>query len=541
MTPALRALPSLPAMGEVVGSRFEILDELGSGGMGHVYRVHDRERQREIALKLIVPRYIGRPDREQRFFREASLGGRVRRHPHIVKILESGRFGDHCDWPFVTMELVEGWGLPTYLAVHGAMVPRRAVTIARQVADAIMTMHADGVAHRDVSTTNMILQDDGVVIIDFSHAGDLRAPRVAAGEGGRLTQPHDMIGTHTCMAPEQARADPPSATMDVYAFGIVLFELLTGHNPYEDTARDSFLPLLVEGKVPPPRIKDESIPQALVELVTACTKLDPAKRPSVPSIVEQLERVLATMGMPVTATVTEVRRAAGPGVASVAAAPSPEVTAPAANGPAPSSVPRPDGWRTIAIVAVACTFVAVGVAVWSYLHASADGQAAAATVEGTGSTSDDGGEESTGAASPTVAPADAAAGAETSVGTSTPIEPASDDDTTTRGQPPPEEPIRASEDDGPTRPQPKPRPAAPKCDDDPRRASQADSARDWSTVVRATRHAECWPSQSARIALRARALLNLRRYRECAALPKRHANDEAKRTITFCAAAAERE
>jgi len=131
MTSVLRALPTLPALGEVVGGRFEILDELGSGGMGHVYRARDRERRREIALKLIVPRYVGRPDRERRFFLEASLGGRVTPHPHIVEILDSGRLADLDEWPFVAMGLVEGRSLPTYLVLHGPMVPRRAATIAR--------------------------------------------------------------------------------------------------------------------------------------------------------------------------------------------------------------------------------------------------------------------------------------------------------------------------------------------------------------------------------------------------------------------------
>jgi serine/threonine protein kinase len=205
---------SLPVQGEIVGGRFEILAELGDGGMGHVYRAHDRYRQRNVALKLLTPRYIGRADREQRFFLEVTLGKRIELHPHLVEILESGRLADRGEWPFITMELVEGRGLPIYLVLNGPMAPLRAATYARQLADALRTMHAAGVVHRDAGTKNIVLQDDGIVLLDLSHAGDLRAPRVAAGQPGRLTQPHEMIGTYTCMAPEQARAEPPSAAME---------------------------------------------------------------------------------------------------------------------------------------------------------------------------------------------------------------------------------------------------------------------------------------------------------------------------------------
>lgn len=534
MNPAVQdAFPPLPEPGDVVGGRFEVRDELGSGGMGHVYRVHDRQRGREVALKLLIPRYVGRSEREQRFFLEATLGQRIGHHPHIVEILESGRLGDRGDWPFITMELVEGRGLPTYLVLHGAMAPRRAAVLARQIAAAIRTMHASGVVHRDVSTANIVLQDAGVVIIDFSHAGDLRGPRVAAGEAGRLTQPHEAIGTHTCMAPEQARAEPPSASMDVYAFGIVLFELLMGRNPYKDSARDSFLPRLVAGEVSPPRIKDASVPPTLVELVSACTEPDPVARPSMDEIVQQLDRTLAAMGVPTKAAVTKL----APQAVAVHATDCMSASlppAPAANEPMSSARSRANAWRWIAIVAMSITGLALAFTA-SNLRPS-DDALAAGVIDGSTSSGEPSPEDETTGDAPAVArAADTSTGPEGSEGSTTAVELAIDD--SAPSEPLPREPLLREPTPEPLAPPVQRKRRAPECDDEQRGAVQADLAKKWTTVLTATRHAACWKSQPDRIALRARALLNLRRYDECAALPKRHAPPEVLRMMAICAAA----
>ena len=541
MNPAVQhATPALPESGEILGGRFEVLDELGDGGMGHVYRVLDRKKQREVALKLLLPRYVGRDDRERRFFLEATLGQRIGRHPHIVQILESGRLSDRNEWPFITMELVEGRGLPTYLVLHGPMSPRRAATIARQVAAAMQAIHACEVVHRDISTTNVVLQDEGVVLIDFSHAGDLRSPRMAAGQGGRLTQPHEIIGTHTCMAPEQARAEPPSPAMDVYAFGIMLFELLTGHNPYEDSARDSFLPLLIDGKILPPRVKDETIPGPLAELVTACTDPNPVARPSVDEIVRKLDEVLATMGVPPLAIVTELAPRA------VAVVPSPTAAPPTSisdDGISDAGEPKPNPWR---LVAIASIFVAavLAVIIAVLLRSQDEDRAPEGPMLQSGDVVADVDDNASTGRPLTVVPADADTGIGASTGTADDLGPTDDEPTSVelRADVPPaavEEAPRVEPD-----PEPMPKPKRPRpsvdCEEQRRRASRGDLAKSWTSVLRATRHAECWENQADRKELRVRALLNLRRYDECAKVSLRSASDEVERMIAFCKAASKK-
>lgn len=285
----------LPSTNEVVADRFEVRGELGEGGMGHVYRVFDRKLGRDVALKLIVPRYLGRPEREERFLRELELGRRAERHPHLVEPLDGGRLPDN-GWPFLVMALASGRPLSHRLAL-GPMAPRLAADIARQIAGAVAVLHRAGVVHRDITPMNVLLDGCEAVLIDLSHAGDAAAPRLAAGHAGRLTQEHEFPGTHQYMSPEQARAEPAMQAMDIYAFGVTLGHMLVGLT-LDQSSREASLRLQREGKVKPPRVDVRvytDIPPRLAELVHVCTAVDHDQRPTIEQVIEWLDEVLAAM------------------------------------------------------------------------------------------------------------------------------------------------------------------------------------------------------------------------------------------------------
>lgn len=290
------SLPSLPELGDVVGGRFEILAMLGEGGMGTVYRARDRVRGEVVALKLLAPRYLGRPEREARVFREAELTERAGRHPSLVEVLEAGRLAPH-GWPYLVMRVVEGESLWARVAFGGALPPAVAVRLARQVAGAVAALHRAGVVHRDVTPMNVLVEGHHAVLIDLSHAGDHGAPQAAVGRTGRLTGPHEVPGTHYYMSREQACAEPAHPTMDVFAFGVTLVHTLTGVAPTE-LPREAFLVMAQRGMVEAPTVDVRvypEVPHELAELCDECTRTDPAARPSMDEVVARLDGMLVAL------------------------------------------------------------------------------------------------------------------------------------------------------------------------------------------------------------------------------------------------------
>jgi serine/threonine-protein kinase len=284
----------LPELGEVVGEgRFELLRQLGEGGMSTVFVAVDRFLGREVALKLLTPRYVGRPEREQRLLNEAEYLRRVQGHPHIVQFIDSGRLRDRDDWPWLTTEILQGEVL-ALLFMHGKIEIPRVVTIARQVAVAVNACHAAGIVHRDITPNNVFMLEDRrtAKLFDFSHAADLRAPRVAAGAPERLTGVFDTPGTIGYMGPEQVHNAPPEVSMDAFGFGVLLFKLVTGRHPYRQfTDRDEFIKAQREGTLEPPRLHAWAYdaPEGLADLLHDCTQREAEKRPSMAEVVARLD------------------------------------------------------------------------------------------------------------------------------------------------------------------------------------------------------------------------------------------------------------
>jgi hypothetical protein len=246
---------------------FRLLEMLGRGGMASVYRV---ERRNEIcALKRPLATFLDDPGFLERFLREAEIG-RTLNHPNIVRILERGDVGRV---PYFTMEFLAGETLQAFLRNRGAAEPRLAASIVAQVAEALDFAHSKGVVHRDLKPSNiMLMHADIAKVMDF---GIARARRF---EG--ITMTGAFLGTPDYVAPETVEGRGTEPSSDLYALGVVLYELLTGRRPFiADTPFAVLKKHCTEDPLPPGSIKP-GVPPPLESIVMQLLRKDPAQRPA---------------------------------------------------------------------------------------------------------------------------------------------------------------------------------------------------------------------------------------------------------------------
>src|SRR5581483_8290976 len=210
----------------LLGNRYEILRVLGEGGMGAVYQARDKELDRLIALKVIRPELAGNPAILQRFKQELILARHIT-HKNVVRIYD---LGEADGIKFITMEYVDGEDLRSLLKHHGKFSPGEAVRIVEQVCRALEAAHAEGVIHRDLKPQNVMRDGQGrIVVMDFGLGRSLEEPG--------MTQTGALVGTLEYMSPEQALGATLDHRSDLFAVGLIFFELLTGRVPYKaDTA-----------------------------------------------------------------------------------------------------------------------------------------------------------------------------------------------------------------------------------------------------------------------------------------------------------------
>ena len=221
LSAALSAMGLVP--GQILVNRYEILGELGQGGMSKVYRAYDRGLEEEVAIKTVQTTALGQSENEERLMREVQICRKIS-HPNVVRVHDYGRFPGGI---FVTMEILEGPGLDEVITREAPVPEARAKDLLRGIAAALSEAHRLRIIHRDLKPSNVILVDDRAKVLDFGIArkGD-------ASEGVNLTRTGEVIGSPMYMAPEQIQGQPLTGSCDLYALGVIAYTLLTGREPF---------------------------------------------------------------------------------------------------------------------------------------------------------------------------------------------------------------------------------------------------------------------------------------------------------------------
>jgi serine/threonine protein kinase len=249
--------------------RYRIEALLGTGAMGEVYRAHDPAIDRLVAIKVVRPELVAGSGGEQlleRFRREARAAGR-RFHPNIVAIWD---FGDDNGTPFLVMELVEGQSLDQLIKSSGTLPPVRSVSIITQVLSALGFAHTNGIVHRDIKPSNvMVLPGDQVKVADFG---------IARLEASEFTIVGDLLGTPAYMAPEQLSGGPIDHRTDLFATGVILFEMLTGVKPFRGKSITEIISFMEKRGPEDIRALNPAVPEAMKRVIAKSVAFDPAER-----------------------------------------------------------------------------------------------------------------------------------------------------------------------------------------------------------------------------------------------------------------------
>jgi eukaryotic-like serine/threonine-protein kinase len=257
-----------PVSGDLIADRYELEELCGSGGMSSVFRAHDRQLDRRVAIKILHPRYADEREYVERFRREARSVARLS-HPNIVTVIDRGEDGGR---QFIVFEYVDGENLKELVARSGRLPIRRALELTLAVADGLAFAHENGLVHRDVKPQNVLLSGEGEVkVTDF---GIARSLDVDHG----MTQTGTVMGTSNYLSPEQASGNPVSPATDVYSLGVVLWELLTGDVPFPG---DNFVAVALRHiNEEPPSVRElrPDVPARLAAAVARALEKEPGRR-----------------------------------------------------------------------------------------------------------------------------------------------------------------------------------------------------------------------------------------------------------------------
>ena len=282
-----------PLIGRVIADRYLILARLGEGGMGRVYLAEHVKMNRQCAVKVMNPQLVNDHESLQRFAREASNAARIL-HSNVAAVFD---YGEADKIVYLVMEYVDGESLSAIIAREGKLEPRRAVDLARQIADGLHAAHELGIVHRDLKPDNVIVAQSKSgreipKVVDFGIAkGVTESPQDA------LTRSGLVIGTPEYMSPEQLLGDPVDARADIYSLGCILYQMLTGEQAFAAESREQMIRRRLHE--PPPHVRDvlPSLPRRLDTLIVHMLARSPADRlPSAAEVRDALGPGLAFGG-----------------------------------------------------------------------------------------------------------------------------------------------------------------------------------------------------------------------------------------------------
>lgn len=560
---------------QIVDGRFTVEALRGRGGMATVYLVYDHTREREVALKIIGEKYVGKPAAEQRLRNEGAFAQRLGEHPNVARPLECDRLPD--GRLYLLTEFVRGPSLADLLAMERVLPLPRACRVARDIADALVAIHAAGLVHRDVKPDNILVAPHGeggrgaeiAKLIDFGLAGEIEPT------GDRLTQLHERPGTRLYMAPEQLVGAPTSPSFDIYALGITLYEALCGFAPNEARSAEEMMRRKLQGEPSIAQFRPD-LPASLVELVDACIRPDPRNRiadarslrAGLDAVLDELEQ--ERMGAPRVIVASGLNPVAGDAHAVTDAARHAQDQAPTrprmrAAPPVPSHRSTQPGSNRAPIVfaAAVAVLVAVGVAWWLLRPPASSQRAADHATIGTGTDpaevllGDDGStpsaapKPSTPTPAPEIAvaaplPTEATAASPTPTPTPTPTASAPTPSADGGTAPPtgPDDGPGPSDDGGtaPTPSEPTPKhPSAPTVDPESdacraarEQAERAYEGESWSEVLTHTKQRACFTDRNRRTLLRVTAFSELERWAECLREGEKKSDPKTERLVRLC-------
>ncbi|MBK8999461.1 MAG: serine/threonine protein kinase [Myxococcales bacterium] len=312
------AMPSQPddLIGRVVAGRYRVLGRLGQGGMGTVYLAEHEAIEKKVALKVLRAEYSAKPDLVERFQREAISASRIK-HPNVLDVFDFGQLDNGCF--FLAMEFLEGRDLADELESSRVLTPEHALRVVLQICKALAVAHGKGVVHRDLKPENVFLQltadgEETVKIVDFGIAQLRSKEEAAATETSRrrLTRTGMIFGTPEYMSPEQAAGRHADLRVDIYATGIILYEMLTGAVPFTGDTFFAVLNSHMTDPLPPMRAlcPDVTVSAELEGVIAKALAKKPEER-----FQSMRELAAALMTTPEAATLDPLaRKSAIPGV-----------------------------------------------------------------------------------------------------------------------------------------------------------------------------------------------------------------------------------
>ncbi len=255
-------------------SHYRIVAKIGAGGMGVVYRAHDEQLERDVAIKVLTPGTLANDAARRRFRREALALAKLN-HPNIESVYE---FGSEDGVDFLVMELISGVALANKLA-GGALAEKEVLRLGSQLADGLQSAHAQGIIHRDLKPGNLhITADDRLKILDFGLAQWLPSSDHDDNLALTVTKAQEITGTLPYMAPEQLRGQRADQRTDIYSAGAVLYEMATGERPHRQTSGPQLISAILEHPLDSPSSHNQKITPALESIIVKALDKDPSRR-----------------------------------------------------------------------------------------------------------------------------------------------------------------------------------------------------------------------------------------------------------------------